>query len=768
LMASNLETTFLSKTLKPICHRPWTGFELVDHVGDVRPCCWGKKSCGNVNEQSPDEIWRGSGFKFYRDRMMEGKTDDICNPWCPILQRSYHERTGWNGFEDAHSESSNSELSVASPEYLRVVLTTACNLKCPMCYQIGDPPAKLPASLFSQLEPWIKKATELLVMGGETFIAKQCLTWIRQVDPETYPHCGLAAITNGLGFTDEVCRLISERHWNWILVSIDAASAHVFAKVRGGDFDALLRGLDRLAETRASSRNPFEIRFGFTLQNSNLSDAIRFVDLCDRYNAMPQYTMVFGDWHNEFPSNEKQLLRFLSTIEKLDKKLWERGFGNQIVGSALAALQAKCSTHGPASRSTTIPLSELIPGSKGPQDQLWAARTDHDQVRSGVPIGQVCAVRNAALGGVRNNEERHCEFKVSNEEKTPEYWKRIRKLRLDTYSVRIPFFERRDDPVSALKVYPAIEKLKRIGLANHWRLSHGDIDLTELGLDPDDCGLEFDAILESGLSRPCGLSVVSAIHNRETELPLFVGSLLNQDFQDPFQLILIDDQSSDRSIPVTLEALGRAHSNIHVLLLRTKRKNRYRKGTFSFGAGLAREIGVRQSQARRILFLDPDQIVDKSCLREHWVCGQRGFQVVVGDRIEKGGDVSSHWQLLRTDALTGSPDWWLSFFTGNASVERDLLVRVGGFDPKLQFWGLDDSDLGYRLFKEGASVWHTRRARVFHLDSAGSGGGADARERMNSFRLHMEVLYRKYLETEVLVAFSFAWPDCIGSSMESH
>jgi GT2 family glycosyltransferase len=159
------------------------------------------------------------------------------------------------------------------------------------------------------------------------------------------------------------------------------------------------------------------------------------------------------------------------------------------------------------------------------------------------------------------------------------------------------------------------------------------------------------------------------------------------------------------------------------------------------------------------LFLDPDQFVDRDCLVEHLTWGRRGFQVVIGDRIEEGGDVSGHWQSLRTSALGSRPDWWLSFFTGNASVDRSVLCRAGGFDPTFQYWGLDDTDLAYRLFQLGVSAWHTRRAKVIHLNSAISGGGTTPEERINSYRLHMEVLYRKYLDKNVLAAFSFAWPN---------
>jgi GT2 family glycosyltransferase len=122
-------------------------------------------------------------------------------------------------------------------------------------------------------------------------------------------------------------------------------------------------------------------------------------------------------------------------------------------------------------------------------------------------------------------------------------------------------------------------------------------------------------------------------------------------------------------------------------------------------------------------------------------------------------DVVTSWSRLRSDALSAQPHWWLSVFTGNSSVARNTLQRVGGFDPTFQYWGLDDTDLAYRLFRAGVSVWHTPRAAVYDLAPSRSGGGKTHSERMDSFRLHMEVLYRKYLDLGILNAFRFAWPE---------
>ena len=57
---------------------------------------------------------------------------------------------------------------------------------------------------------------------------------------------------------------------------------------------------------------------------------------------------------------------------------------------------------------------------------------------------------------------------------------------------------------------------------------------------------------------------------------------------------------------------------------------------------------------------------------------------------------------------------WLYFLTGNASVRRDDLVRVGGFDESFTGYGHEDFELGYRLQKAGIEILYEPRAVNYH------------------------------------------------------
>ena len=743
----------MKPTLK--CHRPWTGFEIVDHLGDVRPCCWGKKSCGNINDQKPEEIWAGGGFEYYREKMAQGNTEEICQASCPILQGHYVE------IREAPS-SAEAQTSFEVPLYLRVVPTTSCNLRCPMCYQTDAPPARLPENLFTLLTPWISTAHEFQILGGETFLTRQCLDWIRQISPSEFPNCKLATITNGLGFSEDVCNLIRERQWSWILVSIDACSPQAYARVRGGDFSALLRNLDRLAGVRACATHPFEIRFGFTLQLSNLHDAVGFLDLCAEYAAMPQYTVVFGDWHSEGPSSVEDFRRFYATLEELDKRLWQRGFGSQMLASSMAALRERENTiskRGNAAEGTTKTL-QVVPnsGNGGGAGSILKLRVSED-----LNPPRIARLNQRMLSSRKRGKETRLVISVDEAIAQETVEEALRSIRVQEFSIKVPFFARKE-AVSALWVYPVIDSVLQLGRELGWNLVPEPLELKALGLEESNCDLEYETVFESGERKDYALSVVTPVYNCERFIESFSQSLFSQETDEEIEIVVVDDGSTDQSSGKLMGAMSQFEPRARLLLLRRKRKIPYRPQTFTFSAGLAREIGWRQSRGARILFLDPDQIVVPGCIQEHLDWGGRGRDVVIGDRRTGGLDVLTSWSRLRAAALSGQRDWWLSFFTGNASVIRHLLEEAGGFDCTLQYWGLDDTDLGYRLYRLGSSVWHTPRAVVMDLASTSSGGGRTPEERRESFRLHMEVLYRKYLDPEILDAFRFVWPESLNEN----
>jgi GT2 family glycosyltransferase len=57
---------------------------------------------------------------------------------------------------------------------------------------------------------------------------------------------------------------------------------------------------------------------------------------------------------------------------------------------------------------------------------------------------------------------------------------------------------------------------------------------------------------------------------------------------------------------------------------------------------------------------------------------------------------------------------WLYFLTGNASVRREHLDRVGRFDENFTGYGHEDLELGYRLQKAGLTIAYEPNAIDYH------------------------------------------------------
>jgi hypothetical protein len=179
------------------------------------------------------------------------------------------------------------------------------------------------------------------------------------------------------------------------------------------------------------------------------------------------------------------------------------------------------------------------------------------------------------------------------------------------------------------------------------------------------------------------------------------------------------------------------------------------------------------AQGKRILFVDDDRVVPPGFLRAHWescasdevVIGwQQGLLVDLrnhGDqsiRPEKlvsllrespncladvlgggGGEMITAKDLkeeqFELDTLRLEDPWeaylermigaygedlsdcplaWACGTTGNLSVSRELLRKAGGFDERFIGWGLEDTELHYRLVKAGARTRVAREAVNYH------------------------------------------------------
>ena len=204
------------------------------------------------------------------------------------------------------------------------------------------------------------------------------------------------------------------------------------------------------------------------------------------------------------------------------------------------------------------------------------------------------------------------------------------------------------------------------------------------------------------------ISVVIPTYNRLDTLRHVIPALVAQDERpDTFEVIVADSRSSDGTADYLAQV---AATNPNV---------RHLPGPYSGRAG-ARNAGIAVARAPLVLFTDADIIASPDLLSTHLARHAGGRKAVIGCEIQ----VDSYEAYLRkrrdpvhADSLHPSSRKrlsWLYFMTGNASVRKADLERVGCFDEDFTGYGHEDLELGYRLQHAGIPIEYAPEAVNYH------------------------------------------------------
>ncbi|MBV8246679.1 MAG: glycosyltransferase [Candidatus Eremiobacteraeota bacterium] len=206
------------------------------------------------------------------------------------------------------------------------------------------------------------------------------------------------------------------------------------------------------------------------------------------------------------------------------------------------------------------------------------------------------------------------------------------------------------------------------------------------------------------------ISVVIPTYNRLDTLKFVVPALLDQDLPlEQYEIVVGDSNSTDG----TREYLARVAEEFPNV--------RHVPGAYG-GRAAARNAGIRAAQGDVILFNDSDIVPADDLLYRHLVRHRARRKIaVVGWEVQ----VKSYEDYLSKRAhpeLRGAlhPSSrkklsWLYFLTGNASVRREDLLRVGCFDESFTGYGHEDLELGYRLQAAGIAIVYEPLAVNYHV-----------------------------------------------------
>lgn len=217
-------------------------------------------------------------------------------------------------------------------------------------------------------------------------------------------------------------------------------------------------------------------------------------------------------------------------------------------------------------------------------------------------------------------------------------------------------------------------------------------------------------------------SVVIPAYNREHELPKCIESVLNQTFQD-FELIIVDNGSTDNT-KILVEKYSKDDQRIKYL---------WQENSGS-PAG-SRNTGIKNSQGEWIAFLDSDDYWYSQKLEEVDLILQKATEDIIAVSHWEQKEVNGNVDIVLEHGMPCDDFYSQLLYTGNClstsamTVKKDVLIQVGLFDERKEYFAVEDYDLWLKLAKVGKLAFIEKVLGAFCI---GNGNMSSNIELMNN------------------------------------
>lgn len=226
-------------------------------------------------------------------------------------------------------------------------------------------------------------------------------------------------------------------------------------------------------------------------------------------------------------------------------------------------------------------------------------------------------------------------------------------------------------------------------------------------------------------------TLVIPVYNQRGPLELVLTGLQRQTRKSGYEILICDDGSNDGTEEFIRDY--KFPGNIEF---------RYVRQQHTASRAKVRNLGINNSKGDVLIFFDGDCIPCPEFVEKHMSKHSESDRsiVLLGSRFDTfhpHTSVTSDLIVNNFDKLKSMyrvPDMrpedilvkyadnlnaiYLHFcytWSCNISVKRSELLKVGGFDENYVGWGIEDVDLGYRLYKSGLISKYTTEAVIYHV-----------------------------------------------------
>lgn len=202
-------------------------------------------------------------------------------------------------------------------------------------------------------------------------------------------------------------------------------------------------------------------------------------------------------------------------------------------------------------------------------------------------------------------------------------------------------------------------------------------------------------------------SVIVPTRNRADYLRRFLPSWAEQATDEPYEVIIADNASTDETVALVREMQARWP---HVRLVSEPRK----------GGARARHAGALAARSPVLLFVDDDMSAEPNLVAEHLRVQGESPGVVLGNIISAPGRHPFDRMMAYIydgpkRSLTSREPTAYDYWSGNMSVTRELYFRLGGYSDALaELRCGEDAEFGLRMTAAGVSMRFAPGALTHH------------------------------------------------------
>lgn len=194
------------------------------------------------------------------------------------------------------------------------------------------------------------------------------------------------------------------------------------------------------------------------------------------------------------------------------------------------------------------------------------------------------------------------------------------------------------------------------------------------------------------------ISIVIATFNRGNVLNNNLATFVKQNYPPKdFELIVVDDGSTDET-----------KSNIEALKAEFPKNNIIYLCQDNRGPAVARNSGVDKAKGKIIALSDDDCRADND-----WLSQINNSYLENPSIIGVGGVTLSNKDKITPFTSQIENSHPQSFLTCNVSYKKDIFQKIGGFAKVFPFPSNEDSDLAWRMEKEGEII-HNPKMKIVH------------------------------------------------------